>query len=180
MPTDESLMLAVAGGELQQLAELYQRYRRPLFGFLRNRGNDAATAEDLLQATFERALRYRTSFRAEATFKSWIFTIARNLHADHYRRGTRQPTTEVTERALHLSVPAADLAWEDRETADQLRAAVAALPPAYREVVELAWRRGLKYAEIARVLNLSEANVKVRVHRATKRLRLHYAKLNRL
>ena len=44
--------------------------------------------------------------------------------------------------------------------------------------MDLVWKRGLKYAEIGEVLGISEANVKVRIHRATKQLRLNYAKLN--
>ena len=68
---------------------------------------------------------------------------------------------------------------ERQETRVQSQSALAALPVGYREVIDLAWKRGMKYAEIAAVLGISEANVKVRVFRATKQLRLNYAKLNR-
>lgn len=181
MPTDETLMLAVAQGDLSQLAELYRRYKRPLYGFLVNRGNGPAAAEDLLQATFERAIKYRTSFRAGMPFKGWVFTIARNLHADAYHRRGRLPVSPGADvERTPMSTPGADQVWEGRETAGQARAALAALPEHYREVVDLAWRRGLKYAEIATVLGISEANVKVRIHRATKCLRANYAKQNQL
>lgn len=81
--------------------------------------------------------------------------------------------------ALPHATPSAQDEWEDRETHGQSQRALAALPASYREVVDLAWKRGLKYAEIAEVLGITESNVKVRMHRATKQLQVTYAKLNR-
>jgi RNA polymerase sigma-70 factor (ECF subfamily) len=179
MQTDEDLMRAVSNGDLNQLTELYQRYRRPLYGFLLKRGNAPATAEDLLQTTFERVIKYRASFREGSTFKSWVFTIARNATTDQRKRDGRLPVKNgVDLGTLALVTPSAHCDWEDSETRGQSQTALAALPESYREVVDLAWKRGLKYAEIAAVLGISEANVKVRIHRATKQLRLNYAKLN--
>lgn len=172
-------MTAVANGDLQQLGELYQRYRQPVYGFLLRRVNAPATAEDLLQTTFERIIKYRGSFREGNTFRSWLYTIARNALHDGLRRETRLPMSNgIDVGSLPLLTPSAQCDWEDRETSQQSQAALSALPDAYREVVDLAWKRGLKYAEIGEVLGISEANVKVRMHRATKQLRLNYAKLN--
>ncbi|MEM9929495.1 MAG: RNA polymerase sigma factor [Bacteroidota bacterium] len=180
MRTDEDIMKAVANGDLQQLGELYQRYRRPVYGFLLKRVNASVKAEDLLQTTFERVIKYRSSFREGSSFRSWLFTIARNAMLDGLKHESRLPIKNgVDLGTLPLLTPSAASEWEKRETSCQSRAALAALPDGYREVVDLAWKRGLKYAEIAEVLGLSEANVKVRIHRATKQLRLNYAKLNR-
>lgn len=178
MHTDEDIMAAVVDGQLDRLSELYQRYRRPLYGFLLKRVNASATAEDLLQTTFERVIKYRASFREGSTFKSWVFTIARNALHDSLKKESRMPMKAgVDMGALPLLTPSAHYDWEKRETRSQSAAALAALPDSYREVVDLAWKRGLKYAEIAEVLGLSEANVKVRIHRAVKQLRINYAKI---
>ena len=178
MHTDEDIMATVVDGELERLSELYRRYRRPLYGFLLARVSNSATAEDLLQTTFERVIKYRASFRAGSTFRSWVFTIARNAVHDAGRKEGRMPLSPgVDMTALPLLAPSAQTDWECRETRSQLAAALAALPESYREVVDLAWKRGLKYAEIAAVLGLSEANVKVRMHRAVKQLRINYAKI---
>jgi RNA polymerase sigma-70 factor (ECF subfamily) len=178
MHTDEDIMAAVANGQLDQLTELYQRYRRPLYGFLLKQVKVPATAEDLLQTTFERVIKYRTSFREGSTFRSWVFTIARNALHDGMKKERRMPIKNgVDMGALPLLTPSAHCEWEARETRSQSAAALAALPDNYREVVDLAWKRGLKYAEIAAVLGLSEANVKVRIHRAVKQLRINYAKI---
>ena len=102
MQTDEELMRAVSSGDLNQLTGLYQRYRRPIYGFLLKRGNAPATAEDLLQTTFERVIKYRASFREGSTFKSWVFTIARNAMADQYKR---MNTTDINAAACVTGKP---------------------------------------------------------------------------
>ncbi|THH39365.1 RNA polymerase sigma factor [Neolewinella litorea] len=172
-PTDEELMSEVAKGQTSRLAELYGRYKTPVFGFLMNRaGGDRATSEDLLQNTFERILRYRSSWREGQSFRAWIFAIARNAYQDHLRREGRLTLEEV-------DVPT-ETSQEEPEPIFDCRRALAALPDPYRVVVELAWQRNLKYAEIATVLGTTEANVKVRMHRACKQLRANYHNANRL
>ena len=165
-------MEEVASGRLPRLAELYERYKSPLLGFLVNRTRgDRATAEDLLQATFERVIRYRASWQRGSTFRTWVFTIARNVHVDHCRRQGRMPLDDQFEFA---GIP-----QQTEEAPLDCRTALAALPDNYRVVVELAWQRNMKYADIATVLDTTEANVKVRMHRACKQLRANYHNLHR-
>ena len=71
------------------------------------------------------------------------------------------------------------LPLEEEDPGPDCRRALAALPDNYRVVVELAWQRNMKYADIATVLDTTEANVKVRMHRACKQLRANYHNLNR-
>lgn len=159
----------VAAGSLTELAPLYERYKSPLLGFLVNRLNgDRATAEDLLQTTFERLIKYRTSWRSGQCFKTWVYTVARNVHHDHCRLAGRMPLNDHFELA--------SLPLEQAEAPTDCRRALAALPENYRIVVELAWQREMKYADIAQVLGTTEANVKVRMHRACKCLRANYHK----
>ncbi len=166
-------MEEVARGRTGQLGELYSRYKSPVFGFLLNRtGGDRATAEDLLQTTFERILRYRTSWQPGQSFRTWVFTIARNAWHDHGRLTGRMPLGDLDE------LP--ELGTQPEEEPLDCRRALAALPDPYREVVELAWQRNMKYADIAAVLGTTEANVKVRMHRACKQLRLNYHNANKL
>ncbi|MEM6769075.1 MAG: sigma-70 family RNA polymerase sigma factor [Bacteroidota bacterium] len=178
MRSDEVIMQQVAAGDIRQLGELYARHKQPLFGFLCGR-TDRETAQDLLQNTFERVIKYRNSYKGPS-FRTWLFTIARNTLHDRQRAAGKLPVKNGVDLAqLKHLVPSYDTEMERAETRAQSKAALASLPDAYREVIDLAWKRGLKYAEIAAVLGISEANVKVRVFRATKQLRLNYAKLNR-
>ena len=172
-------MQQVAAGDLHQLTELYDRHKRPLFGYLCGR-TDRATAEDLLQTSFERVIRYRASYRGPS-FRAWLYTIARNALTDQRKADGRLPVSDNADlNRVGGTTPSSLEDWERREVRQQSRSALAALPDNYREVVEMAWKRGMKYAEIAAVLGISETNVKVRIHRATKQLRVNYAKLNRL
>jgi RNA polymerase sigma-70 factor (ECF subfamily) len=164
----------VAAGQLDSLAPLYERHKSPLLGFLVNRtGGDRTTAEDLLHTTFERIIKYRGSWRAGQSFKTWTFTIARNAYRDRCRLESRMPLSDGKELN--------GLAMEgEADTPTDCRAALAALPENYRVVVELAWQRNMKYVDIARVLGTSEANIKVRMHRACKQLRANYQKASKL
>jgi RNA polymerase sigma factor (sigma-70 family) len=179
MRTDETIMQSVADGDLAQLGELYGRYRDQLYGFLVQRTRDAGNAEDLLQVTFERILKYRQSYRSGNSFRAWMYAVARNALTDQQKQNGRMPQRNGVDLGqLPLATPSAQTEWMDRETRDQGKAALEALPVGYREVVDLAWKRGLKYQEIAEVLGITEANVKVRMYRATKQLRVNYQKLN--
>ncbi|MEL6392009.1 MAG: RNA polymerase sigma factor [Bacteroidota bacterium] len=178
-PSDEELMQQLAADRLSAAAELFRRYRDPIFGYLYRRclGN-RQLAEDVLQDCFERVIKYRHGFRSGYSFRSWVFTIARNCHQDRVKRQQLRSKTEsdaafglpqVGDHSLNRMIAT--------EEADQRREAWKALPGKYREVVDLAWSQGLKYAEIAEVLGLSVANVKVRMHRACKQLKANYHEL---
>jgi RNA polymerase sigma factor (sigma-70 family) len=178
MHSDESIMQQVADGDIRQLGQLYDRYKQPLYGFLCGR-TDRATAEDLLQTSFERVIKYRGSFKGPS-FRAWLYTIARNALSDRQRADGKIPVKNGMDlTTLKNITPSCHEAWEKKEIKKQSESSLAALPENYREVVDMAWKRGMKYAEIATVLGTSEANVKVRIHRATKQLRVNYAKLNR-
>ena len=84
--TDELLMHAVQGGELDALGELFERHHRPVFHFLSRTTGDAALAEDLVQEVFVRILKYRHTYDASSRFDTWLFRIARNARADHFRK----------------------------------------------------------------------------------------------
>ncbi|PHI20681.1 hypothetical protein CEQ90_06420 [Lewinellaceae bacterium SD302] len=181
MLDDETLMRAVQAGQADRLAELFRRYRQPVFTFLvRRLHGNRATAEDILQDTFERVLRYRASFKPEQSFKVWVFTIARNSLNDHCKRAGKLPISEeVVINDLPLITSSAQKDWEKREELEQGQAALATLNPAYREVLDLAWKRKLKYREIATILGTTEGNVKVKMHRACQQLQKNYQKIAR-
>lgn len=170
--SDENIMEAVAKGQTALLGELYQRYRQPVFGFLWNQthGNQQLS-EDILQDTFERVLKYKHSFRAnQHSFKAWIFTIARNALKD---RQKRQPKTDELNGFAHPAINANTVTQllDHEDTQAAIKNAMKQLKPAQREILDLAWKRELKYKEIARITDTTENNVKVKMHRAVKQLK---------
>jgi RNA polymerase sigma factor (sigma-70 family) len=174
-PTDAELMARVRDGELERLAELFERHQRRLFAFFLRLAGDRAAAEDLVQEVFVRMLKYRHTFRSDAEFTPWMFGVARNTAVDHYRA---RPQREVPEHP-DAPEPAAPTVHpverlEQRERSARLQAALGRLPREKRELLLLARFGEMKYETIGELLGISVGAVKVRVHRALKDLREAY------
>ena len=93
LATDEQLALAIQNGRRNELAPLVQRYHSLLFGYLYHLcGGDRATAEDLVQESFLRALNGIGRYRYPQPFKPWLYAIATNLARDHYKRAETRYT----------------------------------------------------------------------------------------
>jgi len=154
----------------------WEAERGPLFGFLRRRLRDDEAAQDLLQETFVRAMRAGRVARAEEA-KPYLFTIAQNLVADHWRRRMRLAPREA-EAAGEAGLEAvADERGESPEAAAgrrglerRVRAAYALLPERHQRAFRLAAIEQRSYREIAELTGWSLDQVRVNVHRARKRL----------
>ena len=169
--TDEQIMLQVKSGRLDQLSVLFQRYQLPLYNFFVRLTQDEQLSEDFTQNVFERILKYRHSYKNEASFRSWIYQIARNVRTDHYRLNKVRIDANADLPSLSLEADSFLDRLEAREEEKQLERAIAQLKEEYREVLLLGWIERMKYAEVGESLGISEANVKVRMHRAVKQLR---------
>jgi RNA polymerase sigma factor (sigma-70 family) len=149
-------------------ARVYSEHVWLIYGFLAYRVSDRQVAEDLTQATFERALRAWSRFDPRrASERSWLLAIARNLLIDHYRRaGSRR--TEPFEEHLAPTVPGPE---EQFTTTPDLGEALAKLSDRDREVLALRFGADLNGPEIAELLGLSLANVQQIVSRSLRKLR---------
>ncbi|WKN40924.1 RNA polymerase sigma factor [Tunicatimonas pelagia] len=175
--SDNALMLKVKAGQRDAMGLLFERYHRRLFGYYCQLSQEAELSEDLVQNTFYRMLKYAHTYQGEGEgegeFITWMFHLARNVWADHYKKQQRLPTEEINQ-AVPLSIA------EETETEGQLtqlRRAIQYLKPERKEVLLLSRYQGLRYQEIAQLLNCSEANVKVRVFRAIQDLRQIFRQL---
>lgn len=157
-------------GDETAFARLHEACVRPLTGYLARLVSPGA-ADDLAQETFLRMIEARRTFRPGAPFRPWLYGIARHVALDARRRGARRREVAVAEP------PDRPVAPHGEEHLDGLRLAelVGTLPPDQREVVWLARVEGLTSPEIAAVVGASPGAVKVRLHRATARLRALFA-----
>jgi len=172
--TDEILMSNVKEGRLSDLAELFERYHILLYNFFLKLTGDRNTSEDLTQNLFYRILRYRHTFNMnQGSFKSWMYQMARNQHADHYKK--EKKLTEIL-RHTDEDLEALQVKEEVYEEDDyvKLRTALGRLGPVDRELIILSRFEGLKYAEIAKMKDSSVGSVKVQIHRAIKELKNLY------
>ena len=161
------------GRDAAELERVYAEHLDAVYAFFAY-SVDAATAEDLAAATFERVIRAWKRYDAsKAGERTWILSIARNLLTDHYRRGKHRQAVSLDEHAGLLDVVAVDDGdWEQR-TLDQaeLRSWLAVLGEREREVVALRYAGDLSAEEIATLLGLSAANVHQIVSRTLRKLR---------
>jgi RNA polymerase sigma factor (sigma-70 family) len=170
-------MDAVQGGQLEALGELFERHHRQVFLFLRRTTGDAAAAEDLVQEVFVRILKYRHTYDAGSRFDTWLFRIARNARADHFRK--RGPTQAPVDAALDVVAPdpGPEKRLERRIDVQQLDRALRQLAEEPRDLLVLARYHGQPYDRIAETLGIEVGAVKTRVHRAMKQLRTAFFNL---
>ena len=160
--------MAILNRRQSDFARVYDEHLWRVYGFLAYRLRDRDTAEDLTQATFERALRAWSRFDPRrASESTWLLTIARNLLIDHHRRDHFGAMDEIEERML----PAVAGPEERYAASPELADALLALKDRDREVIALRFGGDLSAAEIASVMQLSVANVEQIVSRSLRRLR---------
>src|SRR5688572_12679040 len=171
-------MLKVKEGNLDQLGLLFERYKKPLFGFFYGLNRDAELAEDLVQNVFFRILKYRYLFRGDGDFKTWMFHIARNVNHDHFRKNKwklKESIEDWEEKFVNSDNRAT--AFQQDEEMQILSMAMDRLPEDKREILLLSKFQDKKYKEIGEILGCSEGAVKVKVFRALQELKAVYAEL---
>ena len=172
MVTDEELMLEAKNGDMKCVSELFRRYNVPLYNFFYGNLRDDALSKDLVQGVFERVIKYRSKYDQKFTFKPWLYKIAWNEQNDHFR--SRKISLPGSEQ-LSKMIPTTEEKHDDHAEAKQrLQLAISALNSDQRNLLQLTHFEGLKYAEVAEVMNCSLSAVKVRMHRLMKSLRTEF------
>jgi len=179
MLTDNAIMLKVKEGDLDKMGLLFQRYHRQLYGFLFHMTYKKEAAEDMVQHTFYKMLKYRNSFTGSGEFVHWMYTVARNVLKDEFKKNKRaQLHSDVDDLAdiLPGGVHTGDM-YEKKESARALHKAMEKLSDDQRQILTMSRFQELKHQEIAEIMNMTEGAVKVRVHRAMQELKSIYIKM---
>lgn len=169
--TERALMLAIASGHAPALDELYAGYAPAIFSFLMARLADRQLAEDVLQEVLVAAWQSAHTFRGESKLLTWLLSIARNRAINARRRRTlpQVPYNDALDAPLDDTGPLERLVRQGEYHA--VRAVLAELPAAQREVLVLVFYHQLSEAEIADVLDIAPGTVKSRLHRGKEALR---------
>jgi len=176
--SDEEVVARVLGGETNLFEIVMRRYNQRLYRVARAILRNDSEAEDVMQDAYVRAYEHLGQFAGRAKFSTWLTRIAVHEALMRRRRGNRyqelQPMSEREKDPME-AFPSMALNPEQQASTSQIRGlleeAVEQLPDAYRAVFILRDVEEINTIETAAVLNLTEENVKVRLHRARALLR---------
>lgn len=177
--SDEQLVGRLAGQEDEAvLSALYDRYAATIYGTGLKLLGDRAMAEELVQEVFLKVWRSSRSFDpARGSFSPWLFRITRNAARDMHRTCERRPGrgADVDTVGLQDASPGPQEIVDDSWLSWRMSRALETLDAPHKEVIELAYFRGLSQREISRLTNTPLGTVKSRTSGALKRLRRELA-----
>jgi RNA polymerase sigma-70 factor (ECF subfamily) len=175
-------------GDAVAFKMLMDRHARKLYNFLIRSSGRRDLAEDLLQEVFLRVVRRAETFKGQAKFTTWMYTIARNLIIDNARRERHRRTVALDAPAFGDDAqgetrldrtpdlgPTPDRGAADARFTVRLQSALNELPEEQREVFLLREVEGLKFREIAEMLELPPNTIKSRMRYALEALRVALA-----
>jgi len=155
----------------EDFAALALSYLEELTAFASRLTRSAADADDLVQATYERAFRSWPSLREPRACRAWLFRIARHLHVHRKRATSARPELRPVEPGDRLAPePLVSPETVERLQGREIEAALLQLPPEQREAVLLCDVWGFDYAEIAEVTGAPLGTVRSRIARGRARL----------
>jgi RNA polymerase sigma-70 factor (ECF subfamily) len=153
--------------------EIYDQYYPKVKRFISATVKDEWIAEDLVQETFTRAQTGLKDLKDPSKLSAWIFRIAHNLCQDHFRDTKRRSDKEreVAEQATPKEEASVQDTLESHQMGQCVRDMTEFLPQSHRTVLILFDVMELTHAEISEVLGITVQNVKVRLHRARRKLK---------
>ena len=164
--TDRDLILRARRGVTEAYGELVTRHQTSVFNVCYRILHERGGAEDMTQETFIRAQDRLHTFDIERELAPWIRRVAANLCLNHLE--SQKVTTELDDERDADESQRPEAQTEVRERIEQIRSALASLPPQYRVVVELRHYHEMSYDEIAAELNIPLSDVKSHLFRARK------------
>jgi len=184
--TDEELMHAYGKGDLKAFERLVKRHERAVFGYLLRSCSRRDVAEELLQEVFLRVVKGAKNYRSTAKFTTWLYTIARNICIDRARKQRHRKEQSLDaplragegdlsmlDRVSDTEASAGSSQIERKRFRQALESALDELPSDQREVFVMREITGLKFREIAEILECPVPTIKSRMRYALEGLRGH-------
>jgi RNA polymerase sigma-70 factor (ECF subfamily) len=168
--TDEMLLESIADGDRTAMHILYSRHNVRVYRFILRTLRDATMAEDLVSQVFLDVWRTARQFEGRSQVSTWLLSIARfkALTALRQRRYEDIDQEDVLEIADEADTPEASL--DRSNTSAILRACVAKLSPAHREIINLVYYHEKSVEEVGQIIGIPQSTVKTRMFYARKQL----------
>lgn len=174
LPTDDQALARLAcAGDPAAMEALVRRWQVPLVRFLERRVGSRSDAEDLFQETFVRVCQHLRHYDPHRSFKTWLFTIAWRLAANHLRNRRHQFGDAALETVHDPRTRPADSAEQRDEHEGLWAVARRELSPEHVHMLWLCYVEGFAPREIASVTDKSWVAVKTALHRARRALAPH-------
>ena len=171
MEEDKTYYQAFLNGEIQGFEQLVLKYKDHVIYFINRYVKDVHIAEDLAQDAFVDVYLYKERYQFSYGFKTYLFTIARNKAVDYVRKNVRNGSSVCLEE---MEACKEEQRIEDKIVLDErnrhLRDAIKMLKPKAQLVLHLTYFEQMSGKEVARILGLTQGQVKVMLHRARKQL----------
>jgi len=168
---DIRLMLEFKQGNEAAFDTLYRRHAAPLARYFWRSTLSSDLSEELVQETFLKIHRYRSSYSPRASFKTYLYTVARSILIDNWKKikiNSRRRARELDRMPGPKGGPERQAAT--RQTLDRVMAALLRLPERQRTAISLVRMEGLSYEEAARALGVTAKALKSLLNRARKQL----------
>lgn len=177
-PDDAALMHAWNRGEVAAFEQLYARHRTRLYRFLLRQLRQPALADELFQDVWQRVIAARARWTPEAAFATWLFRIAHNRLADHWRAASHRPPApaDAELRTARIADPdSPEQQLSEFEQRRRLQLALDELPDEQRAVLLLRLEQELTLEEIGAITGVGRETVKSRLRYAMDKLRARLA-----
>lgn len=158
--TDEELMFLYQSGEEEAFNELFFRYEKKLFGYLKMRLSQQE-AEEVFQDVFRKVHEFRHRYDVSYPFAPWFFTLTRNVVIDFYRKNRKVEKTSFDETIL--------IEEEEKEHISELD--LSSLSLENQKIISMRYFEGKEFSDMAQELNLTEVNVRKKISRAVQKLK---------
>ena len=182
---DEELMMLYSQGEMRAFEVLMRRHERPLYHFILRSCKRPDVAEELLQEVFMRVIKSAQGYEKKAKFTTWVYTIARNICIDRARKKSRGNEMSLDQKMgsdedssqsfgdmlVDTKANVSHMSYERKVFLERLKDALEQLPEDQREVFLLKEVSGLKFREIAELVDAPVPTIKSRMRYALQTLR---------
>ena len=158
-------------GDDNGLIEIIDEYHEGMSLYLNSIVNNMCLADDIVQETFVKLAIKKPPFRGKCSFKTWLFTIARNCAVDHLRKDQKISDLSLDEHLVISDVTDTEKEYFKEEQKKELYRAMKRLNPEYYQVLYLMYFEDLDTSDIARIMHKAKRQVSDLIFRARKSLR---------
>jgi RNA polymerase sigma-70 factor (ECF subfamily) len=168
---DNALMVLAQQGNQCAYETIVLRYRAEAVRFAEGLLHDSYAAEDAVQEAFARLYVHRMDYHPNSSFKAYLYATVRNQCLDFLRQQRAKPVVELDEEAVFADSNDLENLLESRQQTQNTTSALSVLPENFRVPLLLFAQENMSYAEIAQLLGKTQAQIKITIYRARKKLK---------